>query len=170
MVEIYFTYKRVPETRLYEAVVQMENTVEDEPGRECAEVLCAIAGQEFVVIDFLNEVGPITDILSRLRVECFGGKSLISIRINPESDEPILKNILRLCGYTSQQFATGSENQINTYLQKNDRIILELTDLAPNLICVGQLECYKDMMIFITQLSPEVIMQRLRRLPYRMLF
>ena len=167
MVEIHFSSKRVP-GRGFSDVIQMENVpAKGEINRECAEVLRAIACQDFLAIDFPDQASKIADILKKLGVHYLQDTTILSVRISPESDQEILRNILRLCGYTSQQFAVGTERQIDEYLRDTQRIS-KYTDLSNNLICIGEIECYKDRIAFTTQLSPQIIEERLRTVPYRL--
>jgi hypothetical protein len=149
----------------YVFVIQLENVAQNEPHQECAAILCAIADQELLAVDFPNDAQEMTSILTRMGIDFVTKEPVLSIKIRPESDLQILRAVLRDCGYTSQQFAVGSKNQIDNYFRDKDRIS-EFTTLAPKLICIGQLECYKDMMIFVAQLTPEIILERLQRLSF----
>jgi hypothetical protein len=168
MMEISFKCARSSENRFSDSI-QIEHPAVEEPNRECAEVLCAVASQEFLAIDFPNEVRATADILTKLKVEYLKGASCISVKINPSCEQETLRNICRLCGYTSQQFAIGPESQINAYLEEEDRIS-KFIGLATDLSCIGQLECYKDRIEFTTRLPPEEILQRLKKLPYQIRF
>jgi hypothetical protein len=144
MAEIIFKWNRVQESGLHEANLQIENALENEPGQECAEVLCAISDRGALAIDFPNEVGVIADTLTKLKIVYSGGRSVISIRLDPKTaiDQERLKDVLSLCGHTSQQFAIGSEDKIAMYMRDEMRIS-KFSQLAPVLTCIGQLECYK---------------------------
>jgi hypothetical protein len=66
MLEIHFSSKRVPR-REFSDVIQMENVpTKGEANRECAEVLRAIACQDFLTIDLPNQASKIADILKKL--------------------------------------------------------------------------------------------------------
>ena len=66
-VELSFTSKRARGNEFAD-VIQLENISKGETNRGCAEVLRAIACQDFLAIDFSNQASKIADILKKLGV------------------------------------------------------------------------------------------------------
>jgi len=162
MATIYFDYRSASNGR-HRVTLQLEAVQEARPNQECAAMVLAIAGNEIIALDFPNDVEKISGILTELRINFFKTRGFISIKINSASQAETLHTIFERCGYTSQQFAIGSERQIASYLATEDRIE-KFWDAAPGLTCIGQIECYKDRIQFTTNLSTQEITQRLNGL------
>lgn len=159
MAIIYLDYRPAANGR-HSATLQLETVQEARPNQECAAMILAIAGNETIALDFPNDVEKISGILAELRTKPLKTRGFISIKINTTSQTEVLQKIFERCGYTSQQFAIGSERQIASYLAEEDRIE-KFLDAAPELTCIGQVECYKDRIQFTTNLSAQEIVQRL---------
>jgi hypothetical protein len=167
MLEIHFSAEQVP-GKGFSDLIQMENVpAKGEPNRECADVLRALVSHDYLAIDFPNQPIKIAGILKKLGVHYMQDAAILSVRISPKSDKELLRNIFRFCGYTSQQFAVGSEGQIDEYLREAQRIS-KFSDLYNNLICIGEIECYKDRIAFTTKFAPAIIQERLKTLPYQL--
>lgn len=166
MTEIIFRHKNTPNHRPSSATIQLEGASEIEPHKECADVIGALAGTDTVAIDFPNEKAAMESILKRLNIPFQKNSDILSIRISPTNDQHSLRSLLRECGYTSQQLAIGSTQQIDRYLSNVNRIV-DFEALAADLTCIVQVECYKDFMTISSHLSSTELLQRLKKLPYK---